>query len=125
MTDAPDANPSIWRLYSRAVRLRCPACGTGRLFRTWFSMHRRCERCDLDFHREPGFYLGSIYVNYGLTAALVSAAYMVCFLNDWFAEPVRLTILLAFSILFPLWFFRPARALWLAFDYRWDPPEKR
>ena len=29
--------------------------------------------------REPGFYLGSIYVNYGLTAVLITAAYFLLF----------------------------------------------
>ena len=27
----------------------------------------------------------------------------------------------AFAILFPTWFFRYARALWIAFDEHWDP----
>ena len=29
--------------------------------------------------------------------------------------------LAGFSVLFPLWFFRYARALWIAFDERFDP----
>ena len=28
----------------------------------------------------------------------------------------------AFCVLFPLWFFRYARSLWLGFDYYFDPP---
>ena len=32
-----------------------------------------------------------------------------------------LAVLAVFSIVFPMWFFRYARALWIAFDERWDP----
>ena len=42
-------------------------------------MAERCTECGLRFHREPGFYLGSIYFNYGLTAILVTVGYVVPF----------------------------------------------
>jgi hypothetical protein len=29
--------------------------------------------------------------------------------------------LMCFGVLFPTWFFRYARALWIAFDEHWDP----
>jgi len=32
-----------------------------------------------------------------------------------------LVVTLAFALVFPLWFFRYARALWVAFDELWDP----
>ena len=66
----------FWRRIGRALRLRCPRCGRGKLFVGWFRMPERCEECRLDFRREPGFYLGSIYVNYGLTALVVTVAYV-------------------------------------------------
>jgi hypothetical protein len=33
----------------------------------------------------------------------------------------RLALLSLFAVFFGMWFFRYARALWLAFDERWDP----
>lgn len=119
------ARPGRRTLLSRALRLRCPRCGHSRLFAGWFKMHTRCNQCGLDFHREPGFYLGSIYVNYGLTALAVTAGYIVgTFKLGWPANWV-LAATVAFCVVFPLWFFRYARSIWLAFDELWDPqPQK-
>lgn len=108
---------ALWR----AVRLRCPVCGQGRLFRNWFTMHPRCDHCGVAFEREPGFFLGSIYFNYGLTALLVIAAFLILFFTEIIPQQQAFFILLAFSILFPVWFFRYARSLWLAFDHHIDP----
>jgi uncharacterized protein (DUF983 family) len=105
----------------RGLRLRCPVCGQGRLFRNWFRMFEKCEQCGLKFDRGPGYYLGSIYVNYGLTAAIVIAGFMTLFLTDTLSPEWRLGLLTAFCFLFPLWFFRYARSLWLAMDLYFDP----
>ena len=105
----------------RALLLRCPVCGRGRLFRGWFRMHERCEFCGFQFERSPGYWLGSIFVNYGLTAILVTAAYLVLFFTDAMEPTAALWILLAFSVVFPMLFFRWARSLWLAIDLILDP----
>ncbi len=80
-----------------------------------------CDECQLDFRREPGFYLGSIYINYGLTALITTAAYFTLFFTQAISDRATLWSLTAFCVLFPLWFFRYARALWLAFDEFYDP----
>ncbi len=84
-------------------------------------MHPDCEACGLHYEREPGFFLGSIYVNYGLTALLVTIFYFVLFFTGWTSPQTALWIVAAFAVLFPLWFFRYARSLWLGFDQYWDP----
>jgi uncharacterized protein (DUF983 family) len=108
----------------RALRLRCPECGKGKLFHNWFTMPKKCSECGLKFEREPGYYLGSIYVNYGLTAVLITIGNLAPF----FLYQVDPTLLmygsLVFLILFPALFFPFARALWLAFDLSWDPPDE-
>lgn len=109
-------------LFWRSCRLRCPVCGQGRLFAGWFRMHDRCSACDASFQREGGFYLGSIYFNYGLTALIVAIAYPTLLFTRTVAETPLLLGSLAFTLLFPLWFFRYARALWLGFDQWMDPP---
>ena len=114
----------------RSLRLRCPRCGEGRLFRGWFAMHDRCGVCGTDFRREPGFYLGSIYFNYGLTALVVTVAYVVAQVIGEGRNPRLLWSSAAFCVLFPLWFFRYARSLWLGMDHFVDraveqPNERR
>lgn len=108
---------SLWR----ALRLRCPLCGTGPLFRTWLRMHANCSNCNLRFDRAPGYYLGSVYINYGLTALLVTFAYFAMFFTDTFSPSRQLMVLGGFCVIFPLWFFRYARSLWLTMDLYFDP----
>jgi uncharacterized protein (DUF983 family) len=107
--------------FLRALRLRCPVCGQGRLFRGWFRMHEKCDHCGFQFERSPGYWLGSIFVNYGLTALLVTAAYIILFFTEALPETAILWLLVAFSVVFPLLFFRWARSFWLAIDLVFDP----
>ena len=113
--------PTLGTLISRGLRLRCPACGRGKLFRTWLSMRDPCNHCGRKFDREPGYLLGSIYFNYGVTALLVVFLYFGLYLTGTLTNQMRLFALVIFSLLFPLWFFRYARSLWIAFDEHFDP----
>jgi uncharacterized protein (DUF983 family) len=113
----------FFTLLGRALRLRCPLCGKGKLFRGWLAMHPECPHCGVTFEREPGFFLGSIYINYGLTALIVSIAYPVLLFNGFVAERPLLIVSLTFVVLFPLLIFRWARSLWLGFDQWRDPRE--
>jgi hypothetical protein len=84
-------------------------------------MHDSCASCGRRFNREPGYLLGSIYFNYGVTAMLVIVLYFTMFFGDMLTDPQRLVVLSLFAAGFAMWFFRYARALWMAFDERWDP----
>lgn len=105
----------------RSGRLRCPSCGEDKLFCGWMRMRPECENCGLPFEREPGFYLGSIYINYGLTGLLLTAGYLTLYFTEAVSPDTALWICLAFCLIFPLWFFRYARSLWLGLDYYFDP----
>lgn len=108
-------------LWSRALHLRCPRCGQGKLFLGWFRMPERCSACRLKFERSPGYFLGSTYFNYGLTALITTAIFIALRFSyqipkEWIAPPLA-----AFCLVWPLFWFRYARALWLAFDAYFDP----
>lgn len=111
------------RLLSRAIRLRCPRCGVGRLFHGFFAMKPSCDHCQLMFERESGFFLGAIYFNYGVTAIVITIVYPLLTLSRTTTRQTALIASLVFSVLFPIWFFRYARSLWLAFDFLIDPRE--
>jgi uncharacterized protein (DUF983 family) len=113
--------PPAFTLWWRAARLRCPTCGRGAIFRGWFAMNEACPSCGRPFARDPGYLLGSIYFNYGVTALLVVVMYFTMFFRGWLSDGQRLVALSLFAVAFPMWFFRYARALWMAFDERWDP----
>lgn len=100
----------------RAVQLRCPRCGIGPLFRGAFSMHDACPHCGFSYLREPGFYLGSIYLNYGATVILTGGLYALLVLGLGLSNETALTACLATAVLFPIVFFRHARSFLLSLD---------
>jgi uncharacterized protein (DUF983 family) len=101
--------------------LRCPRCGARSLFRTWFAMHERCAVCGLRFEREQGYFLGAMYINYGVTVVL---ALLGSFALEYWTQPLltqQLVVWIAFCTGFPLLFFRSSRGVWLGVDYLVDP----
>jgi uncharacterized protein (DUF983 family) len=107
----------------RGVCLRCPRCGARSLFRTWLAMHERCAVCRLRFEREQGYFLGAIYINYGVTVVL---ALLGSFALEYWTQPSltqELVLWVGFGTAFPVLFFRYARGLWLGFDDIFDPSE--
>src|ERR1700674_1740133 len=68
---------------------RCPRCRQGRIFRYSIfrgfpKMHERCPVCDLKFDREPGYFLGAMYVSYGLGIAFVAMiAGLLWYVTGW------------------------------------------
>jgi hypothetical protein len=84
-------------------------------------MHTDCAHCHLHYEREPGYFLGSVYFNYGLTALLVTLGYFMLYFSGLTSDRTTLVSITALALLFPLWFFRYARSLWLGFDHFWDP----
>jgi uncharacterized protein (DUF983 family) len=126
-TAPPIAPPPVSNRLKLAtiVRLRCPRCGRGKLFRGWFRMLPACDTCGLDFQREPGFFLGSIYVNYGAASVIAGTAFVVLTMGLGWPAPWVLAGCLAFTVLFPLWFFRYARTVFFAVDYFANPQRQR
>lgn len=112
--------PPIEKLVGRALRLRCPRCGTGRLFNGWFTMPQRCSDCRLKYERAPGYFLGASYINYGLTAVLLLFVYPTLHYGVGLSNKELAPWLAGLVILFPLLAFRYARALWLALDCQFD-----
>lgn len=100
----------------RGLLLRCPACGEASLFRGPFRMHDRCSACGVPFTREPGFYLGSIYINYGVTVLVTGGLYAFLALVLGWSQEASLTACLGVAVLLPVAFFRHARSLLLALD---------
>src|ERR1700752_3193482 len=83
----------IRQLLSRALHLRCPRCGEAQIFQGLFRMLPECPTCGLKFEREPGYFLGAIYINY--------AATVVCMLAGFFALDYFVNLSLTYQII--LW----------------------
>lgn len=95
------------------------------MYSNWLRMNAQCEHCGTKFEREAGFFLGSIYFNYGLTALLVTVTYLILFFKRLESHPLTIAGTLTFVVLFPLWFHRYARSLWLGFDQFMDPRQRQ
>jgi len=110
----------VARAERRTLRLRCPRCGRAPLFRGWFTMHVVCAVCALRFERAQGYWVGAIYVNYGVTVLIAVAGFFTLRALAG-VETAQLAFWVPFVIAFPLWFFRYSRALWLGLEYGLNP----
>ena len=61
-----------------------------------------CAVCGRKFDRAPGYLLGSIYFNYGLTALIVAIGYPVLLFNGAMSAETLMAVFLGFAILFPV-----------------------
>lgn len=95
----------------RGLRLRCPVCGQGRLFRTYFRMYDQCSCCGVGFAREHGQWVGSLDINTLLVAFILMIG--VGFSPSW-PLPVSLAVWLSAAVIVPLITFRFSRGLWTA-----------
>ena len=102
----------------------CPRCRRGRVFRGLMMMNEACPLCAHRFEREPGFFVGAMYVSYGfavvLYLALVVAAGRIrpaCTETSIFMT--------AFLIFLPFvpFVFRYSRLVWLHLDWALDPAQ--
>jgi len=105
------------RILRYGFRLKCPRCGNGALFESYFKMFTHCTECALKFERESGYFIGAMYLNYGATVLIAFPSYFL--LETLTAIPFRvnLGIWALFSAIFPVLFYRYSKSLWLNFDY--------
>jgi len=106
-------------LLRRALRLRCPRCGITPLFTGWFAMPVACELCGLRYERAQGYWVGAIYVNYAVTTTVALAGFFLTY--PGVPMPTQLALWGLWVVLFPLWFFRYSRSLWLALELLVNP----
>jgi len=128
MTQATRVRPSLDAVLVNALRLRCPHCRQGRVFRGWPNrILPRCPACGLSYFCESGYYLGGMILTYIFTALVLVASYLLSLL---FPIPYRLSqgtelaLWVSFAVLLTLSFVRPAYSLWLSLDFwitPWEP----
>jgi uncharacterized protein (DUF983 family) len=113
------------RLFGRAICLRCPNCGGGHIFRSWFNLKPRCPTCNLLLERnEQGYQVGSYMFNIIAAELLFGAALVGVLWLTWPAPPWDLLQYggAALMILAPFLFFPFSKTLFLAFDLVFRPP---
>ena len=84
-------------------------------------MLERCPNCDLKFEREQGYFLGAMYISYGLALiTIVVLALLLWASTSWSLQKITLLAILLFLPLAPtLTLF--SRVLWIYLDRAIDP----
>ncbi|MFI5054534.1 MAG: DUF983 domain-containing protein, partial [Acidimicrobiia bacterium] len=97
---------------------RCPRCGSGHLFRRYFTMVDDCPRCGLHFEREQGYWAGALAINVGVTGAVFVAVFVTALILTVPDVPVGLllAILVPLMILTPILDYPFSKTVWVAVD---------
>jgi uncharacterized protein (DUF983 family) len=88
------------------------------LFRRWLQLTPTCPRCGLAFEREEGAFLGSLAINYSVTA-LAAIAYLVVVLVVTLPHPPVAALTagaVGICIVVPLVVYPFAKTTWAAID---------
>jgi uncharacterized protein (DUF983 family) len=109
---------SVWQIVLALLKQRCPVCLRGRVFAGWATMHDRCPVCDLQFEREPGYFMGAMYVSYGMSIGLLLLLTLLIHLV-WENLGLGPSVLIAGVVYIPFvpFTWRYSRILWMYFDY--------
>jgi uncharacterized protein (DUF983 family) len=104
------------------LRQQCPCCYQGRVFRGSMTMNETCPSCGVHFQREEGYFLGAMYISYGLSSIILLVAYIAVgwLFPDW-SDLWVLTLSVAILLPFVPLVFRYSRVVWMHFD-RWAWP---
>ena len=97
---------------------RCARCGSGHLFRRWFTIVDDCPRCGLHFEREEGYWAGALAINIGFTAAVFAVALVIALALTIPSVPVApiLGVLIPLMIVLPIVFYPFSKTIWVAVD---------
>jgi hypothetical protein len=101
--------------------LKCPNCGQGKVFYgnkiPFFGipkMRETCEVCHYKFDREPGYFLGAMYVSYGLAVFEGIVAFLLAKFLIFGLSALSLAMITAGVIVFfAMWNFKLARVIWM------------
>lgn len=115
------------------LKCKCPRCRKGDMFedknpwhlKNTMKMYKECPVCRQPLNIEVGFYYGTSYVSYALTAAFSAASCIAWVLLIGFSvDDNRIYYWLSINALLLIagqpYFMRVARTLWLAFFVRYD-----
>jgi uncharacterized protein (DUF983 family) len=114
----------IGALAWRAVRLRCPNCGGGPVFDSWFRMRTRCPVCRLPLERaEQGYQVGAYMFNIIAAELAFAAVFVGTLVATWPSPPWDALLYggVALMAVLPILFFPFSKTLFLAFDLVFRP----
>jgi uncharacterized protein (DUF983 family) len=116
--------PGPLALFSRAIQLRCPNCGTPGLFTSWYRMRDVCSGCGIRTERgEDGYVVGAYMFNI-VAAELVWAVLVSSVAFATWPNPPWNVLLYGgglLMLLLPFLFYPFSKTIFLAFDLLFRP----
>jgi uncharacterized protein (DUF983 family) len=115
-------------IFLRAVLLRCPNCGGGSVFASWFTLKSTCPTCGLWFQRgEEGYFLGAMAINLVVGESIPIFGLLAAWILAFPSPPSTIVVVSGFvgAVALPLLFFPFSRTLWLALDLSVRPADAR
>lgn len=110
------------RLVGRAVRRRCPNCGTPGIFLNWWTLRERCPSCGIVFEREEGYFLGGYALNLIFAEFLGIGVVVALMIFSGLSVLGIVLVGVALMVGLPLLLFPFSRTLWMALDLYLHPP---
>lgn len=112
-------------MLGRAVRRRCPRCGSDGIFATYMELVERCPGCGHRFERESGYWVGAMIVVTTITFGLFILILVGGMLITWPDVPWGwlLGITVAANLVLPVIAYARSKTIWAALDLSWHPLE--
>ena len=111
-------------MLSHALQRRCPQCGGGSLFKSWFRMRERCPTCGIRTERgEEGYTVGAYMFNMVAAELLWATLFLAVLWVTWPHPPWDLLLYGggALMITAPFFCYPFSKTLFLAFDLMFRP----
>ncbi len=119
--------PSSWRMFGRALRLRCPRCGSDGQFHRWIRRSRHCPGCGYTLERQSDFFFGAYMLNLCVTlfALFCVLASVVVFEAAQVPPPVIPIVVVGLfcATVLPLFLYPYSFTMWAVIDLRCEPLE--
>ncbi len=112
--DTPIENPKLIAkgLFRAGVLFKCPNCGKGQIFKSFFNIYDTCTHCQVRFDRDTGNLTGSGAINYFLGCIITFFVSFFMIRRYGFFDGVTFAIL-GLMIVLTFLLYRPSKALWV------------
>lgn len=104
---------SIWD----GMRLVCPNCRKGSIYRSLTEMNPRCPSCDISFEPNAGDFTGAMTIAYSLTAALVALGVFILETVTDLSLTTHMIIWGIFTVAFLIFCYRNMKGIWIGILY--------
>jgi uncharacterized protein (DUF983 family) len=112
------------QLLWRAIRRRCPRCGSSEVWASFMRMRPHCTACGLQLDRgESDYFYGAYMLNFVAAELVPVIVFVVWLVAAWPNPPWNLLMVVTavLAIASPILLYPTTKALWLALDLMFRP----